>query len=156
MDFAQLLPWAIFGGITVLLMAAFGHFSSSQSRAAERLEELRDPSRRNKDNGLQEKQKGMGAILEKAAPTLSKALQPKTELEQSELKVSLASTRITTGDLVHLRVGDVITTEKDVRSPLLVTVEGIPKFRAAPGAYKAHKAIRIEEVLAAPADAIGD
>jgi flagellar motor switch protein FliM len=73
-----------------------------------------------------------------------------------ELKVRLARTRITTSDLVNLRVGDVITTEKDIRSPLLVTVEGIPKFRAAPGAYKAHKAIRIEEVLAEPSDALGD
>ena len=70
-----------------------------------------------------------------------------------ELKVRLAQTRITTGELIGLRVGDVITTEKDVRSPLLVTVEGIPKFRAAPGAYKAHKAIRIEEVIANPSDA---
>ena len=91
MDFAQLLPWAIFGGITVFLMAAFSYFSSSKSRAAERLDELRDPSRRNKGSGMQEKQKGMGAILERAAPTLSKAIQPKTELEQSELKVSLAN-----------------------------------------------------------------
>lgn len=69
-----------------------------------------------------------------------------------EIKVRLAQTRITTGELIGLRVGDVITTEKDVRSPLLVTVEGIPKFRAACGAYKAHKAIRIEDVIADPSD----
>jgi len=73
-----------------------------------------------------------------------------------ELKVRLAQTRITTRELIGLRVGDVITTEKDVRSPLLVTVEGVPKFRAAPGAYKARKAIRIEEVIANPCDAAGD
>jgi len=73
-----------------------------------------------------------------------------------ELKVRLAQTRITTGELIGLRVGDVITTEKDVRNPLLVTVEDIPKFRAAPGAYKARKAIRIEEIIADPSDAIGD
>jgi flagellar motor switch protein FliM len=73
-----------------------------------------------------------------------------------QLDVRLASTRITTGELLGLQVGDVVTTEKDVRSPLLVRVEGIPKFRARAGAFKGHKAIRIEEVIANPADAIGD
>jgi flagellar motor switch protein FliM len=73
-----------------------------------------------------------------------------------ELKVRLAQTRITTGDLIGLRIGDVITTPKDVHSPLLVTVQGVPKYRAAPGAYKGHKAIRIEEVIANPMEAVGD
>ncbi|MGQ9575851.1 MAG: flagellar motor switch protein FliM [Thermoguttaceae bacterium] len=70
--------------------------------------------------------------------------------------VRLASTRITAGELIGLRVGDVVTTQKDVHSPLLVFVEGVPKFRARPGVFKGHKAIRIEEVIANPADAIGD
>ena len=73
-----------------------------------------------------------------------------------ELKVRLAQTRITTGELVGLRVGDVITTNKDIRSPMLVTVQGVPKFRASPGAYKARKAIRIEDVIANPSEPIGD
>ncbi|MEX1098622.1 MAG: type II secretion system F family protein [Planctomycetales bacterium] len=89
MDFAQLLPWAIFGGITVLLWFAFGHFTASTSRAAERLDELRDPRLRNRE--AKEKQTGMGAMLSMAAPTLSKVVQPKTELEQSALKVRLAN-----------------------------------------------------------------
>ena len=72
------------------------------------------------------------------------------------LNVRLASTRITAGELIGLRVGDVIATEKDVHSPLLVMVEGVPKFRAFPGALKGHKAIRIEQVIANPVDAIGD
>jgi flagellar motor switch protein FliM len=72
------------------------------------------------------------------------------------LHVRLAGTRISTGDLIGLRVGDIITTEKDVRRPLVVTVEGIPKFRANPGLFKGHKAIRVDEVIANPADAIGD
>lgn len=73
-----------------------------------------------------------------------------------ELNVRLATTRITTGELLGLRVGDIITTQKDIRSPLLVTVEGVPKYRVSAGAFKGHKAIRIEEVIANPADAIGD
>ena len=72
------------------------------------------------------------------------------------MNVRLATTKITAGDLVGLRVGDVITTEKDIHSPLLVLVEGVPKFRARPGALKGHKAIRVEEVIANPSEAIGD
>jgi len=72
------------------------------------------------------------------------------------LRVRLAQTRITTGELIGLRVGDIITTEKDVRDSLLVTVEGVPKFRASPGAYKARKAIRIETVIRDPLDGSGD
>jgi flagellar motor switch protein FliM len=54
-----------------------------------------------------------------------------------------------------LRVGDVVTTEKDVHSPLLVSVEGVPKFHAGLGAYRGRKAIQIMEIIADPADAIG-
>lgn len=72
------------------------------------------------------------------------------------INVRLASTRITAAELIGLRVGDVITTEKDIHSPLLVMVAGVPKFRAFAGALKGHKAIRIEQVIANPADAIGD
>ncbi|MEN6495429.1 MAG: flagellar motor switch protein FliM [Thermoguttaceae bacterium] len=73
-----------------------------------------------------------------------------------ELRVRLASTQITAGDLVGLRVGDIITTQKDVNTPLLVSVENVPKYRAMTGSLKGHKAIRIVEVIADPADAIGD
>jgi len=62
-----------------------------------------------------------------------------------ELVVHLAETKITTGDMIGLRVGDIITTEKDIRSSIAVSLEGVTKFRARPGAYKGHKAISIEE-----------
>ena len=61
-----------------------------------------------------------------------------------ELVVMLAETHITTQDLIGLRVGDIITTENDVRQPLLVNVEGVSKFRAKPGQHKGQKAITIE------------
>ncbi len=73
-----------------------------------------------------------------------------------ELRVRLANTHITTGDLIGLRVGDIITTQKDVNSPLLVSVENVPKYRAMAGAFKGHKAIRIVDVLTDPSEAIGD
>jgi tight adherence protein C len=88
MDFAHILPWAIFGLISFGAWALINAFGSRSSRAMERLEELRDPTLRNRE---QSGKTGMGAVVEMAAPALSKALQPKTELEQSELKRRLAN-----------------------------------------------------------------
>jgi tight adherence protein C len=88
MDFVQILPWAIFGVISFGAWAAIQTFSNRGSRALERLEELRDPSLRNKD---QNAKTGMGAVVDMAAPALSKALQPKTDLEQSVLKTRLSN-----------------------------------------------------------------
>lgn len=65
-----------------------------------------------------------------------------------ELVVTLAETRISTEDLLSLRIGDIITTDKDTRSAIEVTVEGISKFRASPGALKGHKAIQIQDPVA--------
>ena len=64
-----------------------------------------------------------------------------------QLVAQLAETKISTGDLLGLRVGDIITTDKDLRDPLVVSVEGVAKFRAQPGAFKGRKAIQIERSL---------
>ncbi len=64
-----------------------------------------------------------------------------------ELVAQLAETRINTGDLIGLRVGDIITTDKDMNDPLLIKVEGVSKFRAQPGAFKGHKAIQIQQTI---------
>jgi flagellar motor switch protein FliM len=60
-----------------------------------------------------------------------------------EVVVELATTRITASDMLGLRVGDVIASEKDVAESLLVYVQGMPKFVASPGKYKGRKAIQI-------------
>ncbi len=62
-----------------------------------------------------------------------------------EMVVELACTNISTHDLIGLRVGDIIDTEKDCKAPLLVVVEGRPKFEATPGAFKGRKAICITQ-----------
>ncbi|MCG8584576.1 MAG: flagellar motor switch protein FliM [Pirellulales bacterium] len=64
-----------------------------------------------------------------------------------EMVVELAGTRISAGDLIGLRVGDIIATEKDTKTPLLVSVEGVPKYHAKPGAYKGRKAVCVDERL---------
>ena len=60
-----------------------------------------------------------------------------------EVVVDLAETNISTSDLIGLRVGDIIATEKEVERPLVVSVEGRPKFHAQPGAFKGRKAIQV-------------
>jgi flagellar motor switch protein FliM len=57
---------------------------------------------------------------------------------------------------MSLRVGDIITTQKDIHQPVIVSVEGVPKFRAKLGAFKGHKAIRIESSIENPVDALGE
>src|SRR4051794_27765033 len=88
MDLTSILPWAIFGLITFGAWTLINLLSSRSSRAVERLEELRDPTLRNRE---QTTRSGVGAMVDMAAPAFSKALQPKTELEQSELKIRLAN-----------------------------------------------------------------
>ncbi|TWT88387.1 Flagellar motor switch protein FliM [Pseudobythopirellula maris] len=73
-----------------------------------------------------------------------------------EVVVDLAETRIATKDLIGLRVGDVINTEKDKSTPLVVSVEGRRKFHASPGALKGHKAIQVIEALEERRQAAGD
>jgi flagellar motor switch protein FliM len=70
-----------------------------------------------------------------------------------ELVVTLAESKISTGDLIGLRVGDIITTDKDVHQPLEVAVEGTTKYQASAGAFKGCKAVKIEAAEKAPAPA---
>lgn len=64
-----------------------------------------------------------------------------------EMSVDLADSQISTADLLGLRVGDIITTEKDIHAPLTVSVEGRPKFHASPGSFKGRKAVQISETI---------
>jgi tight adherence protein C len=91
-DIAQYLPWLIFIAISIAIWAVFNIFIRNKTRTDERLEEFRDPTLRQREQ-LREGARGggMASMIEKAAPALSKALQPKTELEASKLKVSLAN-----------------------------------------------------------------
>jgi flagellar motor switch protein FliM len=67
-----------------------------------------------------------------------------------DVVVTVAETHLTTGDLLGLRVGDIITTDKDIRTPLDVAVQGVNKYLASAGALKGNKAIRVEAVPAEP------
>lgn len=92
MDFTQLLPFAVFAAFACGAWGLMNFLSQRRSRADERLEELRNPLLRNKERGDESPDPSAGpTMMERAAPALSKALQPKSELEQSQLKVSLAN-----------------------------------------------------------------
>ena len=64
-----------------------------------------------------------------------------------ELTVELARLRIAASEIVDLREGDVITTDQSAASPLLVKIDGVPRFHARAGAYKGRKAISIEDTI---------
>jgi tight adherence protein C len=89
-------PWivqiAVFGAIAAVVFLAIGWMIRGSSRAEQRLEEFRDPMARKKREEGGGKPKESGAVsrmLKAASPTFAKPLQPKTEKEQSKLKLKL-------------------------------------------------------------------
>jgi flagellar motor switch protein FliM len=94
------------------------------------------------------------ASYNRAGATPESRAQIGRRLDKSlvDVVVTVAETHITTGDLLGLRVGDIITTDKDVRTPLDVAVQGENKFLATAGALKGNKAISVEatQAIAAP------
>lgn len=55
----------------------------------------------------------------------------------------LAETTITMADLRSLEVGDIITTPKPAADPVVVSVEGLPKFLANIGQFKGQRAVKV-------------
>ena len=88
MGYTLLGQFAVFGTVTVMLWAMFMLFAGDSSRASERLDQLKDMN--SKSAGMNDNPNSM-SMLEKAAPALSKAFEPKSKLEQNELKVKLAN-----------------------------------------------------------------
>lgn len=68
----------------------------------------------------------------------------------TEVIVTLARSTLRANDLFNLQIGDIVSTEKDIREPLEVEIEGLVKFVAKAGALKGRKAI---EVLGVAEDA---
>jgi flagellar motor switch protein FliM len=64
-----------------------------------------------------------------------------------EVVVDLAETHIATSDMINLQVGDVIATEKDVNTPLVLSIEGRPKFHTEAGVFKGRKAVQVKEII---------
>lgn len=84
----QLVLIAVFGGVCAGVWGIAQAFGNKENRATERLDVLKDPLRRTQEAG---KEAGISTAFKKAAPALSKALVPKTELETNALRVKLAN-----------------------------------------------------------------
>ncbi len=91
MDLVVLLPWVAAIGVAAGIWAVLSLFSPQNQRASERLEEMRNPNARGEAGRGTQAKGGVGGMLERAVPTLSKALESKSELEQNALKVRLAN-----------------------------------------------------------------
>ena len=63
------------------------------------------------------------------------------------LGCSLGTARMTGKDVLAMKVNDVVLLNQKVSDPIVISVEGIPKFKGHPGAYHNKKAVRIEERL---------
>jgi len=66
----------------------------------------------------------------------------------SEVVATLAESTISMADLVGLRVGDIITTEKGANEPIQVSVDGTAQYEASLGTTEGRKAIRINSGIA--------
>jgi tight adherence protein C len=90
MDLTSILPLTTFVAITAGLWGAVSAFTRRNSRAAERLEEWRDPfARQKREAGAS--QTAVGAMFEAAAPALSKALESDDASKAGKLKTRLAN-----------------------------------------------------------------
>jgi len=89
----SLVPFAIFIAIGALAWWALGKIAGGESRAAERLEQLRKPnSLRAKELELpKRKAEKVTKVIESAAPALAKPLQPQDQATADKLKVRLAN-----------------------------------------------------------------
>jgi tight adherence protein C len=87
--YGWLVALGVFGLVAALAWVAVDFFTGKNNRAEERLADFRDPNGRKKRDELGKKNDAVSRMLESAAPSFAKPLQPKTEKEQSRLKLKL-------------------------------------------------------------------
>ncbi len=66
---------------------------------------------------------------------------------QVDFTVEMGRAQLKSGDLLKLKVGDVLTLDKDASDFLVAMVEGVPKFKGRAGAYRGNKAFKVEGLL---------
>ncbi len=96
LTYDKILPVAVFGAFTAFTWWLFDFMSNRSGRSVERLEELKRPRRRRsllEEEPREETPKrgdAISKVLDKAAPALSKPLEPKSEGEKSQLALKLS------------------------------------------------------------------
>ena len=89
LNFAIIVPIAVFLGIAAVAWAGLELFAGDKPRAEERLAELQDPRKRRQQSGSTKD--AVTSVLEKASPSLAKPLQPKTEREANKIRAKLSA-----------------------------------------------------------------
>jgi tight adherence protein C len=88
----KFLPWAIFGVVAVVAWIAIELLSGRKTRATERLDELRNPNARRREEVVKAKKgDAMARMFQMATPAFAKPLKPKNELEAGKLKAKLSA-----------------------------------------------------------------
>jgi tight adherence protein C len=91
-SFAKLLPLAIFGVVALAAWIMFEFFGGRKSRTSERLDELRNPNARRREEGAKGKTgDAMAKMFEMATPAFAKPLKPKNEADANKLKIKLSA-----------------------------------------------------------------
>ncbi len=85
LNMTTILPIALFGAFAAAAWWVMDMLASRNSRADERLSEIRSPGK-----VAAKRSSGVASMLERAAPALAKPLQPKTAAEESKLKQRLS------------------------------------------------------------------
>lgn len=65
----------------------------------------------------------------------------------ANLSVELGKKTMKVGDLIKMRVGDVLMLDQFIGDELMVYMEGVPKFKGYPGYYKGNNALKITSVF---------
>ena len=81
------------------------------------------------------------AMPERAARLLR--AEPSRRASHSELVVVLAETSITAEQLADLAIGDIITTDTPIDTPLTIRIDGAAALKVRPGARAGRKAVRV-------------
>jgi len=79
----------------------------------------------------------------KSSETLAAVIGERLSDAGVDVSGLLAETTITLRDLRNLEVGDVITTSKLSSDPVLMCIEGVPKFLARIGQFKGRRAMQV-------------
>jgi flagellar motor switch protein FliM len=79
--------------------------------------------------------------------TWRKHLEGKIVELKANVSCSLGHSRITGRELLKMKVDDVLPLEQRPDDPVIVRVEGVPKFKGHLGAFRQNKAVRISERL---------
>ncbi|MEN6452002.1 MAG: type II secretion system F family protein [Thermoguttaceae bacterium] len=92
-NFESLIPVALFGTFAALIWWLLDVVAAGKPRALERLEELKDPRKRQRQTAESALKRAdtLTRVLEKASPSLAKPLQPKNEAELGKLRTRLSN-----------------------------------------------------------------